>query len=492
MLAGRRRVVLLVALAAVATSLTCSLLQPERYAASADVLIPQPTDLVQFNPQAAVRQDLSREVQLQADRITSSAVRDQVKDLIGATPAVTATPQVGADVIVVAATAPTLAEARNVVDAYVQAYVEVRRNEAGLRLFAFLDQTLGQYQEVRDRLAARPIAEDGTLDAEQRALLLQQADLRERIDQAQVSGGARSAGVFSLGPARGPAEPVTPTPVLSTILAGLAGTLIGLAAVVVIEVLDDTISEPDDVGPRARRLPCVAEVPYSRQIGTVATDRLTGPAAEALRSVRTALSFVSLDGAPQVIQVTSSNPGEGKTTTAVNLAVSIAATGRRVCLVSGDLRRPRLEAELGLPTGDGFTSVVLGAVDLHDVLMTVPNHSRLSVLPAGPLPPNPAEVIESVAADAVFARLRDEFDTVVLDSAPVLPVTDGALLSERADLTLLVVAAGRTTRTDLDRALEILDQVAAPVGALVVNHPAPARSLSRPAVLGSRQVARAR
>ncbi|MGI8754672.1 MAG: polysaccharide biosynthesis tyrosine autokinase, partial [Acidimicrobiales bacterium] len=329
------------------------------------------------------------------------------------------------------------------------------------------------------QLAALPASPDGTLDAAQRVLVLQQGDLREKIDKTQVSGGARSAGGFSLGPASGPAGPVSPTPVLSAILAALAGGLVGLLTVAVLEVLDDTISGAGDVGPAARRLPCLAEVPRANKVEAVSLDHPTHPAAEAFRSVRTGLPFVTTGGVPRVIHITSANPGEYKTTTAVNLAVTFAATGRRVCLVSCDLRRPRLEAVLGVANTEGFTSVILGAARLGEVLVAVQRQSHLYLLPTGPIPPNPAEVIKSSMAHTIFARLRAEFDVVVIDSAPVLPVTDAAVLSGQADLTILVVAAGRTTRADLDRAVEILDQVSAPIGALVINHPARDRWLVR-------------
>lgn len=471
----RRRawIVLAPTLAALVTVTVLSLLQPNRYAASTRLVISQPGDLTAFNPQTGIRQDQTREVQLQADVLTGSLVQQRVRGLIGQAPAVTAIPRVNADVVVVEATAPTPAEAERIVDAYVRAYTELRQGDAAARSFAILDQTLRQYQSVTDALAARPIAPDGTIDAQQRVLLLQQGDLREKLDQVQVRGGATAAGIRSLGPATALARPVSPRPVLSAIVAMVAGGLFGLFALVAVEILDDTITGPGDLGARASALPCLGEVPAvprasSRDV--VALDDPDSPAAEAYRTVRTGLPFVG-GGAPKsVIQLTGPSSGEGKTTTATNLAVTVAAGGRRVCLVSGDLRRPRVEELLDVPREPGLSSVVLGEDPLADALVPVERQHWLTVLPAGRVPPNPAELIASRACARLFDALREQFDLVVVDSAPALPVTDAAVLSELVDATVVVVAAERTTKAELDRTLEVLDQVRAPVVALVVNH----------------------
>jgi len=470
----RRRawIVLAPALAALVSAAVFSLLQPNRYAASTRLVISQPGDLTAFNPQTGIRQDQTREVQLQADVLTGSLVQQRVRGLIGQAPAVTAIPLVNADVIVVEATAPTPTQAETIVDAYVRAYTELRQGDAAAKSFAILDQTLRQYQSVTDALAARPIV-DGTIDAQQRVLLLQQGDLRERLDQVQVSGGATAAGVRPLGPATALARPVSPRPALAAIVAMMAGGLFGLIALVAVEVLDDTITGPGDLGPRASSLPCLGEVPAiprASSRGVVALDEPDGSAAEVYRTVRTGLPFVG-GGAPKsVVQLTSPSSGEGKTTTATNLAVTVAAGGRRVCLVSGDLRRPQVEELLDVPREPGLTSVVLGEDTLADALVPVERQHWLTVLPAGRVPPNPAELIGSQACSRLFAALREQFDLVVVDSAPALPVTDAAVLSGLVDATVVVVAAERTTKAELDRTLEVLDQVRAPVVALVVNH----------------------
>ena len=193
----------------------------------------------------------------------------------------------------------------------------------------------------------------------------------------------------------------------------------------------------------------------------------TSPAAESYRSLRTSLQFARQGQQLRSMVVTSPGINEGKTSTLANLGVVFAQAGERVVLVSGDLRRPRIGAFFGLDEQVGLTNVLLGQVTLEETLLPVPGFGRLSLLPAGPVPPNPAELLNS--AHEIFARLRHHFDLVLIDSPPVLPVTDPAILARHADVTLMLAAAGQTRRADLRRAVEKLDQVNATILGIVLN-----------------------
>ena len=193
------------------------------------------------------------------------------------------------------------------------------------------------------------------------------------------------------------------------------------------------------------------------------------PAAESYRSLRTSLQFARQEQQLRSLVVTSPGASEGKTATLANLGVVFAQAGERVVLVSCDLRRPRIGAFFGLDEQLGLTGVLLDERTLEETVLPVPGFERLSLLPAGPVPPNPAELLDSARTRDIFTRLRDQYDLVLIDSPPVLPVTDAAILSRHADATLMLAAAGQTRRSDLHRAVEKLDQVGATILGMVLN-----------------------
>jgi len=166
--------------------------------------------------------------------------------------------------------------------------------------------------------------------------------------------------------------------------------------------------------------------------------------------------------------VTSSLPGEGKTTTAVNMAVTMAVGAHSVVLVECDLRRPMVAKRLGIDGAVGTTSVLVGRVKLEDALQTY-GETGLQVLACGPIPPNPSELLQSRAMDALLADLREQFDIVVIDAPPLLPVTDAAILAAMSDGAIVVTRHGRTTRDQLTHAIERLDAVDAKTLGVVLN-----------------------
>lgn len=194
------------------------------------------------------------------------------------------------------------------------------------------------------------------------------------------------------------------------------------------------------------------------------------PVAEAYRRLRTNLEFASLDSSLRTLLVTSAGPDEGKSTTLSNLAVSIAQAGRRVILVDGDLRHPRLHELFGLDNRQGLTTVVGQASG--DIPLQESGVNGLRVLAAGPLPDIPADLIASPAVETLIATLREQADIVLFDAPPVVTVTDAAVLASKVDGVLLVINAGRTRREYAQRAKALLAQVQARVvGAVLTNAP---------------------
>lgn len=185
-------------------------------------------------------------------------------------------------------------------------------------------------------------------------------------------------------------------------------------------------------------------------------------AAEAFRVLRTNLQFLGLDEPLRSMVVTSAAPGEGKSTTVANLGVTFAQAGTRVCLVDADLRRPMLAKLLGLENWTGLTTALIGQSPLEECVKKTPVEG-LWLLPSGPVPPNPAELLGSERMAGLLERLKAEYDLVLIDSPPVLAVTDAAVLAPRTDGVVLVIRAGQTDRRAVQRARTALETVHARV-----------------------------
>ena len=237
--------------------------------------------------------------------------------------------------------------------------------------------------------------------------------------------------------------------------------------VVLRDVMDNTVKGPRDF--EDLNVPVLGHVPFDKRVAKTPIafrGDPHGPRSEAYRQLRTNLQFIDVDNPPRVIAVTSALPGEGKTTTAINLAAALAEAGNRVCLVETDLRRPTLARSLGLVGDVGFTTVLIGKTPVESVLQNAGRN--LAVLTSGPLPPNPSELLLSEQAKALIASIAEQVDFVILDTPPLLPVADGAEMAIIADATVLVHRAGKTTHDQVQRAVQVLAKVdRRPVGAIL-------------------------
>ena len=183
--------------------------------------------------------------------------------------------------------------------------------------------------------------------------------------------------------------------------------------------------------------------------------RATGTALEDFRSVRTNLQFVKANGPPRVIVISSAVAGEGKSVTAANLAITLAQGGKSVCLIEGDLRNPKAMSYFGVDDSVGLTNVVYGQHHMDEVLVPW-NRGQVTLLPAGPTPPDPGQLLGSSATSALLAQLRDRFDVVLIDAPPLLPVSDAAVLGGSADGIILVVRHGHARREQVAMLFERL------------------------------------
>jgi len=305
-----------------------------------------------------------------------------------------------------------------------------------------------------------------------------------RLKESDLSANLRTTNIRLLDRASVPKFPIKPDVKLNLLIALLFGLLGGIGLAVLVEALDVTVKTQEEVEaltglPFLGILPSIEAIegrfsPRSRN-GVVDPRKdlylHTSPkssVAECARSIRTNLLFMSPEKPLTALVVTSPGPREGKTTTAISLAIVMAQGGQKVLLVDTDLRRPRIHRSFGVSSEVGITSVVLGQTRLEDAIKTteVPN---LSVLPCGPLPPNPAELLHTEAFGAILAELCRRFDRVIFDSPPLIAVTDPTVLATRSDGVLIVVKAGQTTREGLRRSVRMLADVNARVLGTVLN-----------------------
>jgi capsular exopolysaccharide synthesis family protein len=275
---------------------------------------------------------------------------------------------------------------------------------------------------------------------------------------------------------------VAPSGLVILPLAAFAGLLLGCGLVSLAEVTDKSFRTPEEVR-RRLGLPVVGYIPYLTPAEEPVRKAAARPdllpillayyrprsrEAEAYRGVRTALYFNTHGEGHKVLQVTSPNPDDGKSTLAANLAVSIAQSGKRTLLIDADLRKPEMHRAFGLPGDSGLVSLIAGEADPAEVIRpsAVPG---LSVLPCGPVPPNPAELLTAPRFAELLALLREQYDFVLIDTPPLLAVTDPSVVAPRVDGVLLTIRLTKNGRPAAERAKEVLAALGATVLGVVIN-----------------------
>jgi non-specific protein-tyrosine kinase len=482
----RKWAVGLVTLAVAGTALGFSLVQTPVYESHARVLLEPSQSIFETTPNSGI--DAAR-VQTEIQVIASNGVKALVRERIGYTPHVRASVLGTTAVIDVAVESADPKRAARAATTYAQAYIDYRRQQAVNGLLAATKELQQQVAALDKQVAdaeARAVAASPpkagtprTPSPEEEALARQRAAIQEKLDQVSVDTALKNGGATLVASATVPSSPIRPT-TLRNVLLGLAvGLVLGAGFAFVIDQLDDSIKSKEDLDRLAGGLPVLGVIPRAPGWKNRAEPRVvaqlepSSPTAEAYRTLRTSIQFFGVDRKMRTILITSPTAGDGKTTTLSNLAVVLARAGQRVAVVSCDLRRPRVHEFFGVSGAVGFTSVLLGDAPLSAALHEVPGEDRLRLIPSGPLPPNPSELLSSRRAAEVINALESQCDAVLLDCPPVLPVTDAAVLSTRADGVLLVATAGATTGKQLSRAVELLRQVDAPLVGVVLNSAPP-------------------
>lgn len=490
----------LVVVVAVAAALGLALRQEPQYRAESELLIRQKdsSTIISNTPGVAANEaarQLNNEVKLFESSTVESAVAIAYSGQLDPEDVDASVASDTSDVVQAHLTATDPDAAAELVNLYVSTFIETRRQQrvdellsVGGEIQTKIDELTGRIAQVRQpltdleaRLATDPGNDDLQAQRDDLATQLapsltplesQRSFYEGQIEDLELTADiAQSGGAQVLTPAEPPEAPVSPKPVRDAAIALVLGLLLGVGLAFLVDALDERIRSVADLELLSGGLPSLAVIPMVEkghdEAFVAARDDARSPQAEAYRSLRTAVKFAGLDRTLKVIQITSPAQGEGKTTAVANLAVALAQGGDRVAIVCCDLRRPRVQDRFGVPLTPGLTDVLLGDATLADALRRY--DANVLILPAGSPPPNPSELLSSSKAAAVIKALAEEFDVVLVDSTPVLPVTDALVVSRFVDATVVVVDSRSTARKAVRRTLQMLAQINAPVLGVVFN-----------------------
>ena len=309
--------------------------------------------------------------------------------------------------------------------------------------------------------------------------------LLKKLKEAGILAGLKSSNINIVDPASTPIEPVEPRIPLNIALGCMGGLLFGMALAFIVENVDNSIRTPEDIEAYCS-LPSLGVIPSvvvegknaHKLVGRTATRQFIQPvtmehrnssSAEAFRALRTSLLLSSPGTPPQVIMVTSAMMQEGKSFTALNLAVVLAQTGQKTLLVDADMRRPTIHKYLGISGTKGLSACLAGTEAPESMIVKVDEIPGLHVVPAGHMPPYPSEMLASDAMPQLLRGWREEFRYIVIDTPPVLAVTDAVVCARNADVVVLIARSKKTGRQSLLRARDVLRKVRANIAGVVVN-----------------------
>ena len=317
-------------------------------------------------------------------------------------------------------------------------------------------------------------------------------DLFTKLQEANVSAGIKATNITIVDPARTQFSPVRPKPVLYLAIGILVGVFLGLITAYIADSFDRTLSSPQQVEeltgkpvigviPDLRQSGRTYRAPYAKRkqkkveeepVGSASVWMLTHPessAAEAFRELRTSIMLSRAGGGPKILLITSCIPGEGKTTVSANLATAFAQFNKKTIIVEADMRLPRMRHVLDVPNDVGLSSVLSGLAKYEDAIIRGAQLPMLDVLPAGPRPPNPSELLGSTAFDDLLEYLKSRYEIILIDSPPALLVTDPVSISSKVDAAIWVCQVGKVTTPQLTRAAHLIERNGMPVIGFVVN-----------------------
>jgi tyrosine-protein kinase Etk/Wzc len=304
--------------------------------------------------------------------------------------------------------------------------------------------------------------------------------LLTKKEESRIVMASTISAIRTIDNAVTPRSPIAPNIKLNLLMGAVAGLLLSIGVAFFLEFIDDSLKSIEEVERFVRKpiYGIIPRIPDSRKdddaVGLASSSLVThyspkSPISEAFRTLRTNIQFADPDRKLTTLLVTSAGPSEGKSTIVSNLALTFANAGRKTLLVDCDLRKPNVQNIFEMERDPGLTTVLLGEKSWRDVT-TATKIPNLSVIPSGPIPPNPTELLGSQHMKDLIAEMRQEFELILFDSPPVVAVTDAAILSSVVEGTLLVVELGRSRASGVNRALDLLEKVNARLLGIVTNN----------------------
>ncbi|GAB4347675.1 MAG: polysaccharide biosynthesis tyrosine autokinase [Candidatus Abyssubacteria bacterium] len=356
------------------------------------------------------------------------------------------------------------------------------------------ERAVSQEKQLRDELRKQEekVMQFNKLAVQYKALMDDHDTLRrtynavaKRIEEIEIATAAGSKGdnIFIISPPRIPTKPIRPRKALSVAIAVVFGLSLGTGLCFLIDYLDTTVKTKEDVE-ALTGVPVIGYVPGVEN-GHAANENHAGlpielyllreprsPVAEAFRSIRTAIAFSSNNGDLKHLIVTSSDRSEGKSMSSINISVVMAQAGKKVLLVDADLRRPRLHKVFGVEPSPGLSNLLVGegVTSLEEAVQAVEGVDNLYLLPCGPMPPNPAELLQSSRMQQLLEEMGRRFDITILDTPPLVSVTDAAVLCQYVKNVVMIVRSFSTQREIIARAREIISETNSKVLGMVLNN----------------------
>lgn len=438
----RKLIVITVVIISVALAVALSLRSPKQYSASSELLFRE-TGFAQALFGSSLftqgQEEPQRTTQTSIDVVTSPAVGEEAETLLkiqepvgSLIESVSVSPNANANIATIKATRSNPREAAEVANAFAEGYIIYRR------------------QTDRNTVAQ---AEELVSQSIKTAAPAEQAKLAESLRQLGVLRSLQTGNAEVIAHAEPDPTPVSPKPKTDGVLGFVVGLFLGAALALLVDFLDRRLKTIDDFERALPDYPVIASVPRAPG-GAASAQQLAGPVGESYRMLREGLRFLDPTGRARCFVITSAEESEGKTTVAVNLALALTASGRRVTLVEADMRRPAAAAQLGIPRHlPGLSDTLVSDGELDEFLVSIEDEPNLAVLPSGTIPPNAADLLSVGRMGEILSSLRASADVVIVDSPPLLPVADTRVLLRLSEVDgVIMVARGSFSRRDRVRA----------------------------------------